>query len=1539
MANELRQTLKLDAAGFFSALREALSKGSAEADRTFDDIATAFSRIFSSADRPQVDIDTAPAGGKVNALVQLADGLYRAFGQRPNVDVNTEPAAASLERAADASRRMAAEITREHVVSVDTSSAEDDLDELESTDLEAMMEVDADVSPAEASLDEVQGAIKRVTTEAPPIKPHVEGGEAKAGLHSVGDEAKKTSAEVEKPHVFPVDVSHAKQGLNEVGAHAQHAGESATHAHGPFSHLKELFAEGLATGTAILGLQGLASAVEASFEKFEEHEKVAITLEASFRGMGQAGEEQVEKLKKFAQARQDATTFGSDETLKIVNFGRSIAGITDPKRLQEFAIAVQDMATATGKSSEQIALTLSSKFESGGKDRALGVVFKADENEKNVDLFIQAAKAKFGGLAEDIGKTPAAGVAKFKNAFADVQISVGQVIASVLGPIAPVLVQLATIVTSVLGPIGHELEHLFSPDGPMGKALNGLVGAIGPMLAPIVGIIGPIFEGLGAAIMPIIAAIGSAFSTLGPAVQSVMAPLGSIFKQAGEIIASILTPALDILVPLFQLTSQYINSLTGTFVNLMSTLLPLVEVVLMPLKLVLIVIGSVLNALAPPLMDLIKQFTDFTNKMISAFLPVMHEVQILMQEFGATIGKYVTQIMVSLVRAVLTVIDKLKQWIVQISGAKSASDFFAKALEFLEHFIHNVIAALTEMRAVVAGVSGALTYAADVFGQFLDAITSFNFAKAQSVWANFFDNLGKAYKQAHDKFISEHVAHGDAHPIEPPPEEARPPAPSKTAPGDKKPRGPKEYDPFDDEEKLRADKLKEDLAKATSELERIYIQHEYDVAGARLRAEHERKKLDKDITEARKNETPLTGAEIRGRTAIIERIQPQGEETAHAEATKRITEFLTKDIKANTDIRIAALQESGRAIDAVTEEEAKKRGEFTLDALALQQEQARAAVIEKSEAFKKDLQVLSERIRSEKMGEEQAGQLLTALYESYRIDPAKLGNAELATQLTQIQITQVHEATAARRKIEDEADDLHIAHMAGAYERDRAKAEHEATRKLRTALESIDKEEESDRAAKARREITEEEFLARQQQREDRRIESGIEAAAAIAEAERKYREQTDTWYRVSMLFRDSLDEMALDKKKERNEKELQLEREKLDLEERYLGEKLDHDLVKYREYTLALADIGQRRLALQGHDENVWAQLVTSIRENLGAKYKGIAEESNKAIATTNEEYGAMEADREATTQKIVEEKVGRGMDRDAAMQETKLEYDKAMSDKRTKLFTNAAISIGAQLGQFAAEGHKTFGQYSAMILDTSFKTLRAMIPGWILGIFGSSVEQLGPIAGPLVAAGITGVLYSLLSVAENEMTGGKGFRSGGKVTGGRQRIIVNDDPQQKPEYVAHGEATERYEPTLDAINRMESPWEIARTLFPGLNGEGMGVIGFDQADFVPAMNMLRQRIAPGIVMPAPQPGRLAPIPSTTADAGFATLQRAHVALVSDHIAQAQQIGALNAQLRDMNGYARRSATAAERSERHARSTAENTRSLTRGNRSSGVQ
>ncbi len=206
-----------------------------------------------------------------------------------------------------------------------------------------------------------------------------------------------------------------------------------------FSRFASQLKERAKTLSVIVGT-ALAAGLKVSIGKMMEQERAEARLRAAWRAShGQIGMT-VKELKDLASALQKTTIFGDEQTM--VAEGIMLTFHKIGKEVFPAAIkAAQDMSTMFGQdltsSAIQLGTALNDPAEGMSRLRRIGVSFSKEQKdriktlleENNVlgaqKIILGELAAEFGGAAEEMGKTAAGKMIRAKNAFGDVQESIG----------------------------------------------------------------------------------------------------------------------------------------------------------------------------------------------------------------------------------------------------------------------------------------------------------------------------------------------------------------------------------------------------------------------------------------------------------------------------------------------------------------------------------------------------------------------------------------------------------------------------------------------------------------------------------------------------------------------------------------------------------------------------------------------------------------------------------------------------------------------------------------------------------------------------------------------------------------------------------------------------------------------------------------------------------------------------------------------------------------------------------------------------------
>jgi phage-related minor tail protein len=155
-----------------------------------------------------------------------------------------------------------------------------------------------------------------------------------------------------------------------------------------------------------------------------------------------------------------------------------------------------------------------------------------------------------------------------------------------------------------------------------------------------------------------------------------------------------------------------------------------------------------------------------------------------------------------------------------------------------------------------------------------------------------------------------------------------------------------------------------------------------------------------------------------------------------------------------------------------------------------------------------------------------------------------------------------------------------------------------------------------------------------------------------------------------------------------------------------------------------------------------------------------------------------------------------------------TELEYNElttqAQKDKEkalTESYEAIAVASGATLASLIADGES----FTTALAKTALEGLQALVPVFIAEIFGQSLGQLGPIAGPAVAGALTATLQGLIAVAQSSIGGandgviGLNESNKGKPKG-NDSILMMLAPNES---VITSSGTAKNKPYLEFINK----------------------------------------------------------------------------------------------------------------------------------------
>jgi len=238
----------------------------------------------------------------------------------------------------------------------------------------------------------------------------------------------------------------------------------------------------------------------------------------------------------------------------------------------------------------------------------------------------------------------------------------------------------------------------------------------------------------------------------------------------------------------------------------------------------------------------------------------------------------------------------------------------------------------------------------------------------------------------------------------------------------------------------------------------------------------------------------------------------------------------------------------------------------------------------------------------------------------------------------------------------------------------------------------------------------------------------------------KEYLYQTNTLYRMSQDFKDSVRDAFSQKEDKKATSALKDEIKGYDDQEKALKESLNKRQITKKEYAEKFKEIEKQR---QEKEEQL-EEKSFSFKKNLLKSFQLLFEKTlkDRAVAenVAEKKHAAMMADQTATDEQRF----------------------KASADLLKEYASTAAV----QLGEVLASGKATLGDVLVVVIDAAAKMLTAMIPVWIAGIMGTTTSQMG-IWGLVVAGGLIALVTGLAAAAKSSLSSAKGGASKGYLPG----------------------------------------------------------------------------------------------------------------------------------------------------------------------------
>jgi TP901 family phage tail tape measure protein len=272
------------------------------------------------------------------------------------------------------------------------------------------------------------------------------------------------------------------------------------------------------------------------------------------------------------------------------------------------------------------------------------------------------------------------------------------------------------------------------------------------------------------------------------------------------------------------------------------------------------------------------------------------------------------------------------------------------------------------------------------------------------------------------------------------------------------------------------------------------------------------------------------------------------------------------------------------------------------------------------------------------------------------------------------------------------------------------------------------------------------------------------------AAAEEEYLLESNAIYGISLDIKAGLLD-AFNEKTEVDTDKINKEKSELQKSEDELKNSLKNRVISYADYQKSIDDLNNKRAKLDKDLEGEKFDIGERTLKGLNSAAAKFAKDTLQKQSVASEKYLSL-------------------LD-----SETATEEQKALG--RTELINQTVLQAGASLAEFATSQVVTLGSFANAAGLIALQSLKSQIPVFVAGIFGESIKTLGPILGPIASAGLTGVLYGLVSIAESGL---QKREKGGMVWGGPQLVLMNE---KGPEYTVEHKASMKNMQLLEHINK----------------------------------------------------------------------------------------------------------------------------------------
>lgn len=244
------------------------------------------------------------------------------------------------------------------------------------------------------------------------------------------------------------------------------------------------------------------------------------------------------------------------------------------------------------------------------------------------------------------------------------------------------------------------------------------------------------------------------------------------------------------------------------------------------------------------------------------------------------------------------------------------------------------------------------------------------------------------------------------------------------------------------------------------------------------------------------------------------------------------------------------------------------------------------------------------------------------------------------------------------------------------------------------------------------------------------------------------------------------------------------------------LKKELDNKKISYQEYNekvLELETAKNEKLKQLEADRVGFIDILNSqLSESLGklaVEYQDAFKIKVTAVLELNDKLKDLQEQYEA----------GAITEQEYAEQTTQAQLSK--EDALQKSYETIGVASGLMLGQMLADGES----FTTALAQTALAGLQQLVPIFIAEIFGSTIGQLGPIAGPITAGVLTAALQALVGTAQASIGGandgviGLNESNKGKPRGA-DSILMMLAPNES---VITAQGTAKNKPYLEFINK----------------------------------------------------------------------------------------------------------------------------------------